>query len=79
MGLKVRFEAELDGKLKEEMEYWGIGAEDLVVEAMEHSLWGALRRKTDNMCRRCRKPIASSIPLKERDKMRHPLGFCSCQ
>jgi len=78
MALKIRFEAELDGKLEEEIDYWGLKVEDLIIEAVEHSIWGALRRKTDNMCRRCRKPIASSIPLRERTLERHPHGFCGC-
>jgi hypothetical protein len=78
MGFKVRFEAELDERLKDEMDMWGLKAEDVVREGMEHSLWGAIRRKTDNLCRKCKKPILSSIPLQDRTAEKYPRGFCGC-
>jgi hypothetical protein len=79
MGFKVRFEAELDQKLKDEMDMWGLKAEDVVRDGMEHSLWGAIRRKTDNLCRKCKKPIEASIPLKERSTGKFQTGFCRCR
>ena len=79
MVFKVRFEAELDGKLKEEIDMWGLKVEDVVREGMEHSMWGAIRRKTDNLCRKCRKPIESSIPLRDRGKGEFSSGFCQCR
>lgn len=78
MSFKVRFEAELDPTLKEEIDFWGFSLDEIVKEGMEHSMWGALRRKTDNLCRKCRKPIKSSIPLRERASGKYPGGFCEC-
>jgi hypothetical protein len=75
---KVKFEAELDPKLKNEIESWGFSVEDLVKEGLEHSLQGALKRKTDNLCRRCIKPIRASIPPKDRNMDKYPQGFCQC-
>lgn len=79
MVFKVRFEAELDQELKDEMDFWGIKVEDVVREGMEHSMWGAIRRKTDNLCRECKKPIEASIPLKDRGPGKFPTGFCGCR
>jgi hypothetical protein len=79
MAFKVSFEAELDSRLKDELDFWGLSAEDMVRESMEHSLWGAIRRKTDNLCRRCKKPISSSIPPKDRTSGKCPGGFCGCR
>jgi len=78
MGFKVKFEAELDGRLKEEVDFWGFSVEEVVKEAMEHGMWGALRRKTDNLCRSCRRPIRSSVPPEDRRGEKHPGGFCEC-
>lgn len=77
--MKVTFEAEVDGKLVEEAKSWGLKMEDLVRDAMEHSLEGSIRRKTDNLCRDCKKPIESTIPPDLRVKNSFPKGFCSCR
>jgi hypothetical protein len=76
MPFKVVFEAELDPKLKDEIEFWGFSVEEIVKEGMEHSMWGAVRRRCDNLCRKCKKPIKTSIPPKDRDIYR--VGFCEC-
>jgi hypothetical protein len=78
MGYKVRFEAELDPRIEKEIDYWGLKTEDIVREGMEHSMWGAIRRKTDNLCQKCKKPIEASIPPKDRTAGKYPTGFCRC-
>jgi hypothetical protein len=77
--VKIRFEAELDPKLAEEIGFWGFDTQELVKDAMEHGIWGSIRRKTDNLCRGCRKPIEASIPLKDRTSGSYPQGFCRCR
>ena len=74
--MKVRFEAEINDKIIDEVKSWGLSLDELVKDSMEHSIIGSLRRKTDNLCRECKKPIESSIPAGRR---MHVKDFCVCR
>jgi hypothetical protein len=76
--MKVRFEADIDDSVMAELDFWGLRMEDVVRESVEHSILGAIRRKTDHLCRKCRKPLLSSVPLNERTSKKHYKGFCDC-
>jgi hypothetical protein len=73
---KIKFETELDEKLQKEIKFWKLNTTDIIKESIEHSMWGAIRRKTDNLCRKCKKPITASIPPQNRTKYQE--GFCKC-
>lgn len=73
--MKVKFEADIDEKVMDELKFWGLSIEDVVKDSMEHSILGSIRRKTDNLCRKCKKPITSSIPAEKRSGIKE---FCKC-
>ena len=73
--MKVKFEADLDERIIDELKFWGLSLEEVVKDSMAHSILGSVRRKTDNLCRKCKKPLKSSIPAAKRPEIRE---FCSC-
>ena len=73
--MKVKFEADVDDRTIQEIKFWGLSLDDVIKDAMEHSIMGSLRRKTDNLCRKCKKPVASSIPQEKRGQYKE---FCKC-
>ncbi|MCX6695913.1 MAG: hypothetical protein NTU61_06425 [Candidatus Altiarchaeota archaeon] len=73
--MKVKFEADVDEKIVKEIGSWGLSVEDLVKDSMEHSLLGSIRRKTDNLCRKSKKPVESTIPKEKRPEYS---VFCRC-
>ena len=73
--MRLKFEADLDDKIIEEIRFWGLTVEDVIKDGMEHSMASSIRRKTDNLCRNCKKPIESSIPAKKRYAIKE---FCRC-
>ena len=77
MTFKVKFEAELDPKIKEEIDYWNLDPNEIIKAAMEYNLWNAIKRQTDNRCRTCKKTIQHSIPKEKRGETKG--GFCTCE
>lgn len=73
--MKAKFETEVDDRIVEELNFWGLKIEDVVRDAMEHAIRGSIRRKTDNLCSKCRKPLESSIPKNKRAGVKE---FCKC-
>jgi hypothetical protein len=79
MTKKIKFETEIDKKLQEEIDFWNLNTQELIKESIQHSMWGAIRRKTDNLCKKCKKPIIASIPPQNRTRANYPKGFCECK
>ena len=73
--MKVKFEADIDDGIIQELKFWNLTLEDVIKDSIEHSITSSIRRKTDNLCRNCKKPIESSIPAKNRANIRE---YCKC-
>ncbi|VVB51160.1 Uncharacterised protein [uncultured archaeon] len=73
---KVKFEAEINPKIKEEMDYWGLDPQDVIKAAIEYNIINAIKRQTDNRCRKCKKTLQHSIPKDKRSEIKG--GFCTC-
>ncbi len=71
-------DVKISKELKEELSYWGFEAGDILDESLEYVMWATVRRKTDNLCRECKKPIESSIPKDRRVIESFEYGFCDC-
>ncbi|MFH1403893.1 MAG: hypothetical protein ABIH11_06470 [Candidatus Altiarchaeota archaeon] len=76
---KIEVKALISEDLRKELDYWGYSPTDILTESLEYIMWATVRRKTDNLCRECKKPIEQSIPRQKRITNSYPEGFCSCK